>query len=95
MKVWKKQNAVTAADAAPPAEEAPAAEVATAEAPAPDAPAAEAAPEAPVTPEHVDVGEPQIDQETYDAAIAEGLPDRVARSKAKSAWVKKARKGLA
>ncbi|HWL37133.1 MAG TPA: NADH-quinone oxidoreductase subunit I [Frankiaceae bacterium] len=42
-----------------------------------------------------DIGEPQIDQEVYDAAIAEGLPDRVARSKAKSAWVKKARKGLA
>jgi hypothetical protein len=42
---------------------------------------------------HVDVGEPQIDQETYDAAIASGLPDRVARAKAKSAWVKKARKG--
>ena len=33
------------------------------------------------------------DQETYDAAIASGLPDRVARAKAKSAWVKKARKG--
>jgi NADH-quinone oxidoreductase subunit I len=54
--------------------------------------AAPAEPEAPATPEHIDVGEPQIDQETYDAAIAEGLPDRVARSKAKSAWVKKARK---
>jgi menaquinol-cytochrome c reductase cytochrome b/c subunit len=32
------------------------------------------------------------DQETYDAAIAAGLPDRVARAKAKSAAVKKARK---
>jgi NADH-quinone oxidoreductase subunit I len=94
MKVWKKQNALApepeAPAAAPPAEAAPATEAA-----APEAPAAEAAPEAPAAPEHVDVGEPQIDQETYDAAIAEGLPERVARSKAKSAWVKKARKGLA
>jgi hypothetical protein len=32
------------------------------------------------------------DQETYDAAIAAGLPDRMARAKAKSAAVKKARK---
>lgn len=32
------------------------------------------------------------DQATYDAAIAAGLPDRVARAKAKSAAVKKARK---
>ena len=56
-----------------------------------DAPAGTAAEEG----AHIDVGEPQIDQETYDAAIAQGLPDRVARAKAKSAWVKKARKGLA
>jgi hypothetical protein len=33
-----------------------------------------------------------IDQETYDAAIASGMPDRVARAKAKSAFVKKQRK---
>ena len=32
------------------------------------------------------------DQATYDAAIAAGLPDRVARAKAKAAAVKKARK---
>ena len=90
MKVWKKNNAVAAEpEAAPAAPEAPAAEAAAPE--AADTPA----PEAPAAPEHVDVGEPQIDQETYDKAIAEGLPDRVARSKAKSAWVKKARKGLA
>jgi NADH-quinone oxidoreductase subunit I len=84
MKAWKKQNA-----AAPPAAEpAPAeavAEAAPVEAPAPETPAAEAA----ATP---DVGEPQIDQEVYDAAIAAGESDRVARAKAKSAWVKKARK---
>ena len=84
MKAYKKQ-AAQAAPAAPAAVAAP--EVAAEPSPA------EAAPEAPASP--IDVGEPQIDQETYDAAIAEGLPDRVARAKAKSAWVKKARKGLA
>jgi ferredoxin len=79
MKAWKKANAApAAAEAAPVAEAAPAAE---AEAPAPAA-----------APEPVDVGEPQIDQEVYDAAIAAGESDRVARAKAKSAWVKKARK---
>jgi NADH-quinone oxidoreductase subunit I len=46
----------------------------------------------PAEPAHVDVGEPQIDQETYDAAIAAGMSDRQARAKAKSAWIKKARK---
>ncbi|MDQ1712902.1 MAG: NADH-quinone oxidoreductase subunit [Frankiaceae bacterium] len=88
MKAWKKQNAVAAADAAPPAQEAPAAAPSAEVAPE----AAEAAPAAPPAAEPVDVGEPQIDQETYDAAIAAGESDRVARAKAKSAWVKKARK---
>ena len=87
MKQWKKENAVEA-----PAEPEPAAPAEPAAEAAPEAPAAEAAPEAPPAAEHVDVGEPQIDQEVYDAAIADGLPERVARSKAKSAWVKKARK---
>ncbi|HVE63078.1 MAG TPA: NADH-quinone oxidoreductase subunit I [Mycobacteriales bacterium] len=106
MKVWKKENLLhdEAPPPAPPAEapatEAPAVEAPPATAPAVDAPPPEApAPEAPAgeTPaaEHVDVGEPQIDQATYDEAIAAGLPDRVARAKAKSAWVKKARKGQA
>jgi NADH-quinone oxidoreductase subunit I len=36
---------------------------------------------------HVEAG--QIDQETYDALIAEGKPERMARAKAKAAWVKK------
>ncbi|HEU0132943.1 MAG TPA: hypothetical protein VFQ85_18325, partial [Mycobacteriales bacterium] len=89
MKVWKKQNAVSAPDAAPPAEAAAAAPAPEA---APEAPAAEAAPEAPAAAEPIDVGEPQIDQEVYDAAIAEGMSDRQARAKAKSAWIKKARK---
>jgi NADH-quinone oxidoreductase subunit I len=84
MKQWKKTNALApeAAPAAPPA-------------PPAEAPAAEAAPEpeAPApAPEPPDVGEPQIDQEVYDAAIAEGMSDRQARAKAKSAWIKKARK---
>jgi NADH-quinone oxidoreductase subunit I len=83
MKQWKKQNAL-----APEPEAAAPAEAAPAEA----APAEAVAEEAPAAPEHVDVGEPQIDQETYDAAIAAGESDRVARAKAKSAWVKKARK---
>jgi NADH:ubiquinone oxidoreductase subunit C len=34
---------------------------------------------------------PQIDQETYDRLIAEGKSDRIARSKAKAAFVKKER----
>jgi NADH-quinone oxidoreductase subunit I len=80
MKEWKKANATA------PAPEAPAP-------PAAEAPVAEAEPAAPpAEPAHIDVGEPQIDQETYDAAIAAGESDRVARAKAKSAWVKKARK---
>jgi NADH-quinone oxidoreductase subunit I len=94
MKKWKADNVL---EAAPPA----AAGESAAQAPPAEAPAAAAAETtapsegAAVVAEetHVDVGEPQIDQETYDAAIASGLPDRVARAKAKSAWVKKARKG--
>jgi hypothetical protein len=31
----------------------------------------------------------EIDQETYDALIAEGKSERMARAKAKAAWVKK------
>jgi NADH-quinone oxidoreductase subunit I len=53
---------------------------------------AEAAPaEEPAKPKaaevHVEAG--QIDQETYDALIAEGKPERMARAKAKAAYVKK------
>jgi NADH-quinone oxidoreductase subunit I len=88
-------EAAPAAGEAPAAAEAPATDAPAAEVPAADAPAAEGAPAPAAQAEHVDVGEPQIDQETYDKAIAEGLPERVARSKAKSAWVKKARKGQA
>jgi NADH-quinone oxidoreductase subunit I len=41
----------------------------------------------------VEAGE--IDQETYDALIAEGKSERIARSKAKAAWVKKEKARLA
>ena len=33
--------------------------------------------------------ESEIDQATYDALIAEGKSERIARSKAKAAWIKK------
>jgi NADH-quinone oxidoreductase subunit I len=97
MKQWKKQNALSAAAPAPEAPGQPPAAVEEAGgdpgerleersgASEPGSPPA-------AEPQHVDVGEPQIDQETYDAAIAAGESDRVARAKAKSAWVKKARK---
>jgi NADH-quinone oxidoreductase subunit I len=86
---------------AAPAAAAPAAEPVAAATPVPASAAAEAASPAsdvaaqPSTADAAhDIGEVQVDQETYDAAIAAGLPDRVARAKAKSAWVKKARKGI-
>ncbi|HVF06862.1 MAG TPA: 4Fe-4S binding protein [Frankiaceae bacterium] len=110
MKQWKKENA-TAPAAPQEATPAPEATTAASPGPQEVAPGVDGAAESgdlkaaeggPVagpadaaTQEAHDVGPPQIDQETYDAAIAEGLPERVARSKAKSAWVKKARKGLA
>jgi hypothetical protein len=51
-------------------------------------PAAEAAPKQKLADVHVE-GAGEIDQETYDALIAEGKSERIARSKAKAAWVKK------
>jgi NADH-quinone oxidoreductase subunit I len=101
MKQWKKTNAGAATAPAPEAPASPAAGVTEGEADGGD-PGARleersgasepGSPPAPAAPEHVDVGEPQIDQEAYDAAIAEGMSDRQARAKAKSAWIKKARK---
>jgi NADH-quinone oxidoreductase subunit I len=61
-----------------------------AEAPAPAA-AAPAAPKA----SDIKVEAGEIDQETYDALIAEGKSERMARAKAKAAWVKKERARLA
>nr|WP_211262146.1 NADH-quinone oxidoreductase subunit I [Nitriliruptor alkaliphilus] len=77
-------------DAAEPAADTPAAgsddtppAEATAEADAPEAPAKKRAQDV-----HVEsTGE--LDQETYDRLIAEGKSDRIARAKAKAAWVKK------
>jgi NADH-quinone oxidoreductase subunit I len=51
------------------------------------APAAEAAPAPKPAEIHVEAG--QIDQETFDKLIAEGKPERMARAKAKAAYVKK------
>jgi NADH-quinone oxidoreductase subunit I len=42
---------------------------------------------------HVE-GAGEIDQETYDALIAEGKSERIARAKAKAAWVKKRKQEL-
>jgi hypothetical protein len=36
---------------------------------------------------HVE-GTGEIDQETYDQLIAEGKSERIARAKAKAAWIK-------
>ena len=50
------------------------------------------APAEPAAPKLADVhveGAGEIDQETYDALIAEGKSERIARAKAKAAWVKK------
>jgi NADH-quinone oxidoreductase subunit I len=72
-----------AADA--PATAEPAADTSAEDAPAEDAPQAG-------TPKLADVhveGAGEIDQETYDRLIAEGKSDRIARAKAKAAWVKK------
>lgn len=38
--------------------------------------------------------EVQIDQEVYDRLIAEGKSERIARSKAKAAWVRKEKQRL-
>jgi NADH-quinone oxidoreductase subunit I len=98
-----EQAAAAEAPAAEPAE-APAAEAATPEAATPEA----ATPEAPATGTapgsaapaakrlgdvHVE-GTGEIDQETFDRLIAEGKSERIARSKAKAAWVKKRKQEL-
>jgi NADH-quinone oxidoreductase subunit I len=83
--------------AAPVAEASPAADVAevpAAEVPAADAPAAapDAAPRK-LSDVHV-AGSGEIDQETFDRLIAEGKDERIARSKAKAAWVRKEKQKL-
>ena len=57
-----------------------------------DAGGASEAPAAPTAPRKADIeieGAGEIDQEAYDALIAEGKSERIARSKAKAAWVRK------
>jgi NADH-quinone oxidoreductase subunit I len=90
----KARLAAEAADAPAAVADAPAAEAdaspAGADAAA-DAPAAAAAPAAGgatrLADVHVEGG--AIDQETYDQLIAEGKGERIARAKAKAAWVRK------
>ncbi|MCC5948773.1 MAG: NADH-quinone oxidoreductase subunit I [Nitriliruptoraceae bacterium] len=60
------------------------------QAPSTDAPAEEPAATRKLGDVHVE-GTGEIDQETYDALIAEGKSERIARAKAKAAWVKKAK----
>ena len=84
----RKDQELPAPQAAAPAADAP-------PAPAVDTPAtAPAEASSPKAAEvHVEAGE--IDQETYDRLIAEGKPERMARAKAKAAFVKKAKAQLA
>ena len=64
------------------------------QAPTEEPPAEEPPAEAPAAKKLGDVhveGAGEIDQETFDALIAEGKSERIARAKAKAAWVKKAK----
>ena len=85
-RIRAEQEAAAPAAEVAPAEAAPA-EAAAVEAP-PAAPAAEAAPARKLSDVHVE-GSGEIDQETFDALIAEGKSERIARAKAKAAWIKK------
>ena len=85
----------TAEPAAPPrTERAPSQEGAAADSATPAAGTTEAAETQapPAREERHDEEPPQIDQEAYDAAIAQGKPDREARALAKKAWILKRRK---
>ncbi|MEX2549828.1 MAG: hypothetical protein WD638_06350, partial [Nitriliruptoraceae bacterium] len=81
-----------AADDAPADDTAPTEAEPTADAPSEDAPAEDApsedAPQAKLSDVHVE-GSGEIDQEVFDQLIAEGKSERIARSKAKAAWIKK------
>jgi NADH-quinone oxidoreductase subunit I len=80
-------EAAVEAPAEAPAAEAPAGEAEAADAPVAEAAAAEAAPKK-LSDVHVE-GSGEIDQETFDRLIAEGKDERIARAKAKAAWVRK------
>ena len=85
----------TAAPAAPPrTEPAPSQEGAAADSatPAGGTTGAAETQAPPAREERHDEEPPQIDQEAYDAAIAQGKPDREARALAKKAWILKRRK---
>jgi NADH-quinone oxidoreductase subunit I len=56
-------------------------------APAAPAPSAEGPPKPTLADMEIE-GEPQIDQEVFDQLVADGKSERLARAKAKSAWVK-------
>jgi len=89
-KVFEPAGAMAAAPVAVAAAPAPAAppvaEGAPAAAPAP------AMPPAPAAEKH-DEAPPEIDEETYQKALADGQPERVARAMAKKASILKRRKG--
>jgi NADH-quinone oxidoreductase subunit I len=61
---------------------------------APAAKAGEGAPKAAPKKAEVEIEAGELDQETYDKLIAEGKSERIARSKAKAAWVRKERARL-
>ena len=86
--------AATATAAPPRTEPAPPQEGAAADSATPAAGTTEAAETQapPAREERHDEEPPQIDQEAYDAAIAQGKPDREARALAKKAWILKRRK---
>jgi NADH-quinone oxidoreductase subunit I len=94
----RKEKARLAAEAPAEAEAAEVAEdVEVAEAPATEveaAPAAAPAADAPKKLSDIHVEGGQIDQETFDRLIAEGKDERIARSKAKAAWVRKEKQRL-
>jgi NADH-quinone oxidoreductase subunit I len=61
---------------------------------APAAKAGEGAPKAAPKKAEVEIEAGELDQETYDKLIAEGKGERIARAKAKAAWVRKQKQQL-
>jgi NADH-quinone oxidoreductase subunit I len=99
---WVRKEKARLAAEAPAEAVADVEEAAVAEAPAteatveaaPAAAPATAAADAPRKLSDIHVEGGQIDQETYDQLIAEGKDERIARSKAKAAWVRKEKQRL-
>jgi NADH-quinone oxidoreductase subunit I len=81
------------ATAAPAADAGPATDAGTEAAASDAAPAAEAPAARKLSDVHVE-GTGELDQEVYDQLIAEGKSERMARAKAKAAWVKKRKQEL-